>query len=115
MDKAFRRNLSEETRLLYTDTDSAMLEMKKDAPLDLKFGNGYREWKDELPKNACMKHYCALGPKSYAYTYDLYGSTFTSVKCKGFSLRKSNNLTHQDMSKMVQLRKSGEQSSSIIL
>ena len=107
MDKAFRRNLSENVRLLYTDTDSAMLKTKKDAPLDLKFGNGYREWKDELPRNAVMKKYCALGPKSYAYTYDVGGEEKTAVKCKGFSLKKSDALTHKDMETMVQARKEG--------
>ena len=108
MDKAFRRNLSDNAHLLYTDTDSAMIKIKKDAPLDLKFGSGYREWKDELPQNALMKHYCALGPKSYAYTYEVEGSVSTAVKCKGFSLRRSKNISHFDMKSMVEARKKGK-------
>lgn len=107
MDKAFRRNLGPDVDLLYTDTDSAMLKQKKNVSLDFNFGNGYRQWKSELPAGAEMISYCALGPKSYSYNYALNGCEHSTIKCKGFSLKKDNKISHDDMLKMVQKRKEG--------
>ena len=108
MDRAFRRNLDDRTDLLYTDTDSAILRQEKNKNLDFEFGNGYRQWKSENPDQAELKTYCALGPKSYSYSYNLNGCDYSSIKCKGFSLKNNSGISHEEMMNMVTERKTGQ-------
>ena len=108
MDRAFRANVGRDVQILYTDTDSAMIRCKRESELQFKFGPGYREWKSELPQNAEMTSYCALGPKSYSYTYENDDGVHTTMKCKGFSLKRREDISHDEMQEMVQKRKEGE-------
>ena len=114
MDKAFQKILTKDSVLLYTDTDSVLVKLRKGKKLALPEGSSYREWKNELPKNSKIIDYYALGPKSYSYRYQVNDEVFSSIKCKGFCLKRKQDLDHNDINAMVKRRKRGEMSKKTI-
>ena len=115
MHKHLNPLLKQGIQLLYSDTDSALLKLRKNQNLTLPMGNSYGEWKDEVPTGSKITHYYALGPKSYCYRYVTPENKIKNViKCKGFSLGNPKFMSLSDMENMVKEKLQSKETQIVI-
>lgn len=81
--------------ILYCDTDSIIYVERPGLNYTPNIGTAIGQLTDELSgcgEGAYIDEFVTIGPKSYAYRVrNAKGETFETCKCKGFTVKKSNN------------------------